>query len=346
VNFESGFDETDDEGRDFTFDQRIEKLRSRGMAITDSEVEWLRRVGYYRVKPYWQTYIPLVENELGRKVRKKASPFKPGTTFANVRANYLTDAKLRHKLFAGIENVEVAFREAISDVLQQRFGRYAQYENDIVTPYINPKTNKAATDHGQVMRDALLDADQNKDSHFKFVKDYKKNLQRKNRFDDRWPIWQGVEVVTFGQLQGFHSTLTDTAVRLEIAERMGYSDDKFFIDAMRQMNFLRNRCAHHARIFNYTFMRSYSIPGFLSSDIPVAMKDGQIRSEIFKTYALICVLVDMNLRIDPKSAWVKDLYSWISSPQVSEFFLRGAGFPMENWKSRPLWSKSGNRKTA
>ena len=337
------FDEDPD--IDFDFDERVAKLEQRGMIFNPGDKDWLRQIGYYRVKPYWHNNIERVRQDDGRfRTPKKGGKFKGGTYFSGVRANYDMDAKLRQMLYPGLANVEVALREATSSVLQDRFGRYALYEPGLCVLHPGQESSSA-----EVVQHKLQKAAKNNwRSELRAVNLY----MRRPTFENKWPVWQGVEIITFGELVTLFENLADAAIKTEIAKRLGYGDAEMLSCVLRQLTIVRNRCAHHGRIFNHEFMHKYDVPDFLMMDIPPILRYDpktqltNFESIVVRTYAVLTVLIDLNLRIDPSAPWVREMFTWLNSSEVSEYFLKGAGFPLDDWLTKPLWKRVSSLQSA
>lgn len=86
-----------------TFDQQLDLLRERGLAVADPAraSHWLSKVSYYRLSAY---FLPF----------KDGDRFRPGVEFDQVAGLYIFDRKLRLLALDAIERVEVAIRTAIT----------------------------------------------------------------------------------------------------------------------------------------------------------------------------------------------------------------------------------------
>lgn len=83
-----------------TINQQIEKLKNRGLVITDSDnaEHYLNHISYYRLAGYWW---PM-------QADKVQHIFKPGSKFSDVIALYNFDRELRILLFDVIEKIEIS----------------------------------------------------------------------------------------------------------------------------------------------------------------------------------------------------------------------------------------------
>jgi len=93
-----------------TADDLIVLLKRKGLSIADEakSLNYIRNIGYYRLKAY---FYPLYQEP------KHKHLFKVDATFDKVMNMYRFDRKLRLLLFNEIEKIEVAFRSIIESLL-------------------------------------------------------------------------------------------------------------------------------------------------------------------------------------------------------------------------------------
>ena len=93
-----------------TADDLIVVLKRKGLSIADEakSINYIRNIGYYRLKAY---FYPLYQEP------KHKHLFKVDATFDKVMNMYSFDRKLRLLLFNEIEKNEVAFRSIIESLL-------------------------------------------------------------------------------------------------------------------------------------------------------------------------------------------------------------------------------------
>lgn len=98
-----------------TFEQQLELLKSRGLEITNDSaaLEYLRRLGYYRLSGYWYPFrhlIPLLMHQSKPFRPQRKDEFMQGSKLQDAVELYVFDKKLRLLILDAIERVEVAFR--------------------------------------------------------------------------------------------------------------------------------------------------------------------------------------------------------------------------------------------
>lgn len=105
------------------FDAQLRQLEKRDLQIdnTAAAVEYLERVGYYRLSGYWYPLrkIDLISSRAqGKPVR--LDTFAPGSRFEQVVQLYVFDKKLRMLAMDALERIETAVRVDIAYLLGQR----------------------------------------------------------------------------------------------------------------------------------------------------------------------------------------------------------------------------------
>ncbi|WP_201544635.1 Abi family protein [Psychrobacter sp. H7-1] len=63
------------------------------------------------------------------------------------------------------------------------------------------------------------------------------------------PIWVGVEVMDFGSLSVLYSGLKGRQKK-QISQSYGVDNPRVFESWLKSLNYIRNICAHHARLWN------------------------------------------------------------------------------------------------
>ena len=226
------------------------------MEITDvvAAAACLGRVGYYRLSGYWYPSRkshtitdPLTGDEVLDPVTKKPQVvvedgFRAGTTFQQVMDLYVFDKKLRLLFLDAIERVEVALRVDIALLMGAR-DPWAHRDPDQLhgnfTKQINPL-------HGHTDYSKWLERLDQLFSNAKeeFAKHFKLKYAGVHP-----PIWIAIEVWDFGMLSSFLSGMK-MADREELAAKYGLPREALLTTLARNLNHIRNVCAHHSRLWN------------------------------------------------------------------------------------------------
>ena len=227
-----------------SFEHQLELLKSRGLEVTNDNtaLEYLRRLGYYRLSGYWYPCRKLLssterQSKLARPQR--SDEFMPGARFQDTVALYVFDKKLRLLILDAIERVEVAFRVDIAYLLGEK-DPFAYAKPDLLhgnfTKKIDLKTGKTRYQEWISKHDQLI-----KRSKEDFVEHYKA------KYGLPLPIWVAIELWDFGLLSVFYQGMTvkDKAV---IANKYNIPDWQIMESWLRSLNYARNVGAHHSRL--------------------------------------------------------------------------------------------------
>src|SRR5690554_3957501 len=108
-----------------SFPEQLELLKSRGMVVTDeaAALDYLERVGYYRLSAYWYPFRDFQVQQdpvTGQLVTARQDHFQANTQFVDAVHLYLFDKKLRLLVLDALERIEVAIRVDIAHLLGKR----------------------------------------------------------------------------------------------------------------------------------------------------------------------------------------------------------------------------------
>ncbi|WP_263081273.1 Abi family protein [Endozoicomonas sp. Mp262] len=233
-----------------SFDRQLEILKSRNLEISDDEAarRYLQRIGYYRLSAYlypFRVFTLQQEPTTGKLVSIKEDRFVDKTHFVDAVNLYCFDKKLRLHMLDALERIEVALRVDIAYLLGERDTfAYKNIEN------FHPTFAKRRDQHKRWLEkyDRLL-----KRSKEDFVKHYTKE------HGPDLPIWVAVETWDFGAMSQLFAMMK-VPDQIEIASRYGVSEFKVFSSWLRSLNYLRNLCAHHSRLWNRNIIDQPKLP--------------------------------------------------------------------------------------
>jgi abortive infection bacteriophage resistance protein len=319
-----------------TVDQQLDLLESRGLDLCGRAEagEWLRRVGYYRLSGYWYPFRESRPGEHGP--REILDSFTEGATLAQVTAIYEFDRKLRLLVLDGIERVEVSVRFHVGHVLGRR-GTFAHADPDALDddfaghssgppPALNDWMQTA---HWLWLKKRL---DEEKRSKADFVKHFRE------RYGQPLPVWVVTEILDFGGLSFLYSGMLQRD-RDEVAAALGVFDASdagnggALKDWMKNLNYIRNICAHHARLWNVNVVERIS-PRTLRPISELAHITGG--STTSRPYATLAVLALLTARIHPGDDWTERLMTLVESLPSARTEAE-MGFPT-GWRDLKLWS--------
>ena len=307
-----------------TYTEQVELLESRGMTVPDEKraERLLANISYYRLSAYM---LPYKQSENGTIL----DVFKDGTTWDMVYNLYVFDRKLRLLVFDAIERLEVAIRTQIIYQLSHKYGSHWQDRQDI----FNPPTEITLRDGRKVTVDVYGDIQK----HIKeqlhnnkaevFIQHYR------NKYDEpeNPPSWMSVEIMYFNHLSRICTGLKQRADINGIASYFALPP-KTFCSWLHTINYVRNICAHHARLWN----RDLNIvPERLSFSKRLEWISSPETAKRSKVYYFLCMLNYMLQTANPTSPFkgrLKDLlkeYEGIVS-------LNAMGFP-KDWDDEKIW---------
>ena len=250
-------------------------LESRGLGIED--VAFARRalenVSYYRFSAYLYPFR-----------RKDGSDgFIPGTTFNQCWQYYRFDRRLRVCVLDAIERVEVAVRTRIANHLSLKYGPFAYRDPSVYADSVNEtRFNELLT---------FIDTETRK-SKEDFVEHFRQTYDTSNGL----PLWMAVEVMTFGNVLTLFR-LMKKQDKQAIAKSLG-SNEHVFESWLTHLNYIRNICAHHGRLWN----RKYAVNPLIPSKDP-KWHEADFPVNATRIYSTLCILKTLLDVVAPQSRW-------------------------------------------
>lgn len=288
-----------------TPEEHLNLLIHRGLKIDNSErfYRYTKTVGYYRLTGYM---YPFQENDGSHK-------FKNNITFDYVLNHYLFDKKLRLLLLHEIERIEISFRAIICNVYALKFGAHWYLNLDLFNDH---------NIHSRLIEDVKKYCSETSDL---FIKNYN------SKYSD--PIlpasWMVFEIFTFGQIASLFENLKDTEEKKLIAAEYG-TVVPILESWLKSINYIRNCCAHHSRLWNRKIPLKPLIPERKNKRFL-----NQIDSETNKrVYGIITCMLFLVNRISPQSNFKVRLKALFNDyPEVNKLHM---GFH-DKWSEEPIW---------
>lgn len=298
--------------RPLDFSQQADLLLSRGLGEVSKAdlVLFLQTVNYYRLSGYFYTFKNIDLNTGEEK-------FKPGTSFKIIKQRYEFDRQLRLLLMDAIERIEVSvFRTQLVEVYASIYGPfgYADYKN------YNPKFSH--TDFQRLMYE--LEQDE-RNSREEFIIRYR----TKYYLEKYLPFWMAVEVMSFGQLFTLYRN-SDRNLKRQISSLYSvYSP--VFDSWLHSLNYIRNACAHHIRLWNRPLPIAPLLPDKKHDPswyVPAVIPNNGI-------FSVLTICQYLHQKIGLENYWKNNLISLLSkNPEIP---LRVMGFPV-NWQDIKFWN--------
>jgi abortive infection bacteriophage resistance protein len=300
----------------YSYPEQLELLMARGMEVTDpiKALEYLERIGYYRLSGYWFAFRERTElccplDRQGNKQPNKTKPtrlpldnFKPGTTFQNAVDLYVFDKKLRLLTLDALERIEIALRVDISHGLgnQEKFA-YLRPElfHASFSVQLDGKTG-LTKHHAWLGKHAALINRSNED----FIR------HNKEKYGLPLAVWVACEVWDFGTLSTLYAGMSE-ADQDAISQEYGITNGRIFASWLRSLNYLRNVCAHHSRLWNRNIVDQPKLPPAEQAPTLSVFHDDAYRRA--RPFLLLCITQHLMRVINPSSNWGKRLSTLLAN---------------------------------
>lgn len=292
-----------------TFSQQIQILRSHGVIIQDSAKAefYLSQLNYYRLSAY------LLPFEINHDTHQVA----PDTTFDNVLNLYIFDRELRLLLLDAIERIEVSLRTQMAYHLSHR--------HNSAHPHLDPSIFQNAGRHRDGLSKLNKDVSQSDE-------DFIRHLTTKYQ-ETLPPIWAVVELMTMGQLSKWFSNINERQDRKAICQVYNLNET-VMTSFCEHLSLVRNKAAHHARLWNRVFPKQMKLPtvgpsDLINSILRLPYNDRSLK-KLYNTLTITLYLMDT---IAPDHQWKMRLKDLINTHTIDTTKM---GFPTD-WETRPLW---------
>ncbi|MEQ1908960.1 MAG: Abi family protein [Vicinamibacterales bacterium] len=279
-------------------------LIARGLTVGDRDVllHQLAAVGYYRLCAYWYPF------------KQADEAFVPGTSFETIWDRYVFDRQLRLLVMDAIERVEVAVRTALVHELAMTHGPFAQTD-------IANFASGSRTRHKRLLDDLHAEANRSREV---FVQHFK---VRYDEFPDL-PIWVAAETMTFGGLVTMFS-ISHKRTQKHVAQTFGLTAP-VLESWLLTLNYIRNICAHHARLWNRELAIKPVIPDVRNRP----EWHGPHPVSNHRIYGVLSLLQFLLRRIAPQSAWRVRLYAHVDRHPLVPLPDMGAD---ATWRAHDVW---------
>ncbi len=298
-----------------SYQKQLSILQSRGMIITDihQALKKLEEISYYRLSGFWYVFRKVAADSNGnviqqpynQNVPKRLDDFYPNTTFSNVLDLYLFDKNLRLLMLDALERIEIYIRSIIAYEMGK--SNPMAYEDDQYIDakflIVNPKTQKSRWDQ--------------------WKDDNNSHIDRSHEDCIRWhvvsgkqmPIWVVTEAWDFGLMSRYFSMLKGK-YKNKICSRIDQNlTPNVLNNWLVELNTLRNRCAHHTRIWNQVANNPIlmpNIPYFQGINL-----SADSRARIHGTIAVIWFMVH---KIGSSSTWIDKIGQLLRDQSQKAYF--------------------------
>lgn len=307
-----------------TITGQLQLLKSKGLTIEDElEAEyWLSQISYLRFKNY---------SLLHKDYTTGNGNYLAGTTFNEVLQLYRFDQKLKMLVFEALENIEVAMKTLLSNTMSLKHGAH-WYVND--THFISQAERKKLTltahigagvtvffSHEDFMKNIEEEMEAPEEP---FLKHYKKNYE-----PIQPPSWMMTEIISFGTLSRMFENLQSSEEKEKICNTFNLTK-KHLTSWLHCLSFIRNRCAHHARLIYNRFTITPSLPAKRSRQFLKEADDVDNNS----LYAVLCCIQYLLEYCNRNSNFRIELLQLLK--QFPELNLKALGFT-SSWEKEDIW---------
>lgn len=284
---------------------QVALLQSRGMVVDDVQaaIEFLQHINYYRFSGFCVPFI--------------SSPhrFADGVTFEQVQAACEFDRDLSDLVTEALEIVELDVRTAVAYHFGEQYGPFGHVTQRNF--FRNFKHSRwLATPRSETRR-----------SNEKFVEHFKATYRE---FTDL-PVWVITEIMSFGAL----SRMCDGMLkpdRKAIAGRYGLQP-RTWVSCLHHLNYVRNLCAHHARLWDRTWSIKPLLPAARVWQPPHLPGNSRL-------FATLLILNYLMVRCPTVMAYAVEWRSRVETLIDQPPSVANAADLMgltASWKTHPLW---------
>ncbi len=297
-------------------------LEGGGLTFVDDDkaIMQLSNVSYFRLSAYMIPFKKVIGGVL-------TNDFRYGTTWKDVYDLYVFDRKLRLLIFDAIEKIEVAIRTQIVYNLARRYGSHWQDNPSIYVPPHDKIRRDGSIKHVDVYGDIQNNiAEQlNNNQAELFIEHYRKTYDNPTNP----PSWMCVEVMYFNQLSLICSNLVDRKDKIAIAKHFGLPPTEF-LSWLHTLNYIRNICAHHGRLWNRDIQVQPALLKFSKTKIWIDKPEAVPQN---KLYYFLCIVRYFLQSVNPNTSFTVRLKALLSEykPKISAM-----GFP-QNWENEKIW---------
>lgn len=289
-----------------TYDQQAERLLGQGLQADKAAlIRRLRGVGVNRFSDYASFF-------------SDASGYAPGTTLKAVWNLYEFDRSLRSLCLEALAVIEIQVRTQLSYHFARKYGAFA-YRNEANFPKFGDDNGKTSFSWWENKINSIIDRES---------KGRIWSASGGTGQPPALPIWDVAEDMDFGMTLAFFSGVSSD-IQKAVASVAG-QPDKVIRSWLLGLRELRNRCAHHHRIWNWHFRirvrtpQHNKFPEWHSPRLP----NQQIG-------ILLTICRYWLNQIQPGNSWTERVLALFDAHP--ELPASAMGFPTD-WRRHPLWA--------
>ena len=288
-----------------SYQDQVALLAHRGLTINNSEdaAEFLSHINYYRFSGYCLAF------------EKSRHQFHEGVTFEQIREAYQFDCVLRDVITEALEVVELDFRTTLAYEFSRCHGPFGHTQ----------KTHFDARFGHSSWHEKLRHEAQR--SQELFVKHYRESYIE---FPDL-PIWMTTELMSFGALSRmFEGMQRQDQKKIAIRYHRQPKDLKSW---MHHLVYVRNVCAHHARLWDRIWAVKPALPEGKAWSLPLLPGNNRL----FITLLILgWLLKQCPTMMDFTVTWKKRVEQLLTRPPQAPNAVLLMGLSPQ-WNKHPCW---------
>lgn len=287
-------------------ENQIKLLAEKGLIISDQNeaARLLSYVSYFRLRNY---SFQFKNYEAGN------GNFIAGTTFEQIAELYAFDQRLKLIIFEAVENIEVAIKTQVSNLMSYTFGPHWYLNRNNFLDSFN------FDEFIHMIRELCEDHEE------PFI-----NRYMKGDFEpDLPPSWMIMEIITFGTISRVFEHLSPSDAKNSICEHFGLPKN-ILVSWLHSFTYIRNKCSHHSKLVYKAILFSPAMPQKKSR---VFLKEADLVDNT-KLYSVLCCIQQMLKTCNTKAAFKNNLLNLITDYSSVNFELLGF---TPNWREEEIW---------
>ncbi len=291
------------------YQELVQLLKQRGMIIhnEDYAIKKLTQINYYRLSGFWYLCKKLeLDNNLqpvlcsNTNKPKRLELFEYNTSFNEVIKFYRFDKQLRLLILDAIERIEIYMRSIIAHEIG-KYNSLAYTDTNFIAPiYLKDFYTKNNVLRNNWQEWSNKNLNQINKSQEDFIVWHKLN-------NKPIPIWAVVETWDFGLMSKYYSMLK-AQYKNKIIKNLEFRETEVLIEWLQAINNLRNKCAHHSRVWN-----QYNNNPIKVLNNSYFNKLNLDKNATHRIYGLICIINFLLQKICPNNSWINEIVQLINT---------------------------------
>ncbi|MCK2183592.1 Abi family protein [Halomonas getboli] len=311
--------------------EQLDLLIERGLQVENAEraLRLLEVTTLFRLSPYMRPFQFPEDSE---------HAFKPGSRLADIVRVYRFDSDLRQLLMTALERVEIAVRACISHHMAPAYGahwyldrqqfvhhyRFGRMIGDIENTLASER-KKFQREQQQIQKSRVSDEIKRQRIESRKRDNYPRFYAETYSDPCLPPSWAALEEMSLGSISHLYQGLARDRDRKAIATRFGLHQ-KVLGSWLHTLTFVRNICAHHARLWN----RELGIPPRWDDNI--STPDGRPGRDVpRRLFTVLAMLTYLTTQISPDTRWPGRLQTLLA--EYPDIPRQPMGFP-DDWQQR------------